>query len=115
MTASVGEPLISEYQIHELYSDPPSVPSTCSAQTSMEGQAGTSTEVLVNTALLAHIEVLESENRILKERVKTLETKRRHFQIEDIAHDDKLVRLYTGFISYMVLISFFEFLGPSVN
>ena len=28
---------------------------------------------------------------------------------------DKLVRLYIGFISYMVLITFFTILGPAIN
>ena len=38
-----------------------------------------------------------------------------YLQIAHIAHDDKLVRLYTGFTSYMVHINFFTFLGPAVN
>ena len=112
MTVSIGEPLVTDYQVHELCDDPPS-----DISTPIKGLTSSSSnsEILVNTALLAHIEVLESENKVLKEKVKTLESKRVHFRIENIAHDDKLVRLYTGFISYMVLLSFFEFLGPSVN
>ena len=39
----------------------------------------------------------------------------KYFCIEDIAHDDGLVRLYTGFISYCVLLNFYKFLGPAVN
>ena len=30
-------------------------------------------------------------------------------------HDDSLVSLYTGFLPYAVLLSFFEFLGPAVH
>ena len=40
---------------------------------------------------------------------------KKYFRIEDIAHDDGLVRLYTGFISYCVLLNFYKFLGPAVN
>lgn len=114
MTVSVGEPLVSDYQVHELYSDSPG-PSDLSTSvqiSNIDGRTDISTEVLANAALLARTEVLESENGSLKEKVKTLETKPCAFRIEDIAHGDKLVRLY---ISYMVLISFFKFLGPSVN
>lgn len=110
---TVSEPLVSDYQVHELYSDSPG-PSdlSTSVQTSnIDGRTDTSTEVSANAALLARIEVLESKNGSLKEKVKTLETKPCAFRIEDVAHGDKLVRLY---ISYMVLISF-KFLGASVN
>ncbi len=37
------------------------------------------------------------------------------FQLEDIAHDDRLVRAYTGFPSYALLLAFYDFLGPAVN
>ena len=30
-------------------------------------------------------------------------------------HVDKLIRFYTGFVSYDVFLSFFNFLGPVVN
>ena len=30
-------------------------------------------------------------------------------------HDDELIRFYTGFVSYAVFLSFFNFLGPVVN
>ena len=36
------------------------------------------------------------------------------FGIDDIAGNDKLVSLYTGFPSYDILLAFFEFLGPAV-
>ena len=36
------------------------------------------------------------------------------FGIDDIAGNDKLVSLYTGFPSYDFLLAFFEFLGPAV-
>jgi len=41
--------------------------------------------------------------------------KTKPFRIEDIASRDSLVRYYTGFISYEILLVFFEFLGPSVH
>ena len=70
-------------------------------------------EVIINTALLTQIEMLESENKLLRQKLAL--PKKTRFGIEDIAHDDGLVKVYTGFISYAVLLSFFEFLGPSVN
>lgn len=72
-------------------------------------------EVVVNTALLVRIEMLASENQMLKKKVGDLELKRQAFRIDDIANDNNLVRLYTGFVSFGVLKSFYEFLGPSVN
>ena len=61
-------------------------------------------------ALLARIEVLEAENAQLKS-----EPQKAYFQLEDIEHDDNLVRFYTGFVSFSIFIAFFEFLGPVVN
>ena len=37
-----------------------------------------------------------------------------HFRIEQIANEDSLIRFYTGFASYSLLLNFYEFLGPSV-
>ena len=30
-------------------------------------------------------------------------------------HDDELIRFYSGFVSYAVFLSFFNFLGPVIN
>ena len=38
-----------------------------------------------------------------------------HFGIHSIQEDDSLISYYTGFPTYKVLQSFFEFLGPSVH
>ena len=62
------------------------------------------------SALLARIELLELENSQLK-----CKSKVNYFRIEDIQDNDKLITFYTGFVSYMVLIAFFKFLGPVVN
>lgn len=72
-------------------------------------------EVVVNTALLVRIEMLESENQLLKKKVESLESRRKAFRIEDISNDDSLTKLYTGFVSFGVLKCFYEFLGPAVN
>jgi len=39
----------------------------------------------------------------------------RPFLSWNITHSDSLVRFYTGFQSYEILVAFFEYLGPSVN
>ena len=110
LTAAVGEPLDSDYQMYELPSDSSELISQESATTTSQ-----STEVVINKALLARIEALEAENHSLKRQLKESTVKRQYFKIEHIRHDDKLVRFYTGFISYMVFQAFFEFLGPVVN
>lgn len=63
------------------------------------------------SALLAKMELLESEHSKVKETL----NKKRYFRIEDIEDSDKLIFFYTGFVSYMVLNAFFEFLGPVVH
>ncbi len=63
------------------------------------------------SALLAKMELLESEHSKVKETL----NKKRYFRIEDIEDSDKLISFYTGFVSYMVLNAFFEFLGPVVH
>ena len=94
----VGEQLRSDYNVHKL-------PGSSSAQS-------TSAESLViNRALLARIEMLEAENASLKKQQNVIS----YFRIESIQHDDKLIRFYTGFVSYTVYLAFFEFLGPVVD
>jgi len=41
--------------------------------------------------------------------------KAKYFRVEQIQNDDNLFQFYTGFISYEVLLAFYEFLGPVVN
>ena len=96
-TTEPGEQIESDYQVHELASA--DSPQDCS------------TNIVLNTALLARIEVLESENICLKSQPKVMG----HFKMEDIQHDDKLVCFYTGFSSFSVFTTFFEFLGPVVE
>ena len=90
-TAVAGEQFDTAYQVHEL----PSIDTVPQ-----------SSEVLVNVALLARIEALEAENASLK-----LLHKVNHFRVEDIQHSDKLVRFYTGFVSFMVFLAFLSSLG----
>ena len=71
------------------------------------------TAILVNTALIARIEALEAENRSLKK--KEIPQPEGPFRIEQIKDDDQLVRFYTGFTSYVIFLTFLEFLGPVVN
>lgn len=73
------------------------------------------TSVLVHTALLARIELLEAQNASLKKENIKMRNKMAHFEIEQIHNNDKLVHFYTGFMSYGLFLSFFEFLGPVVD
>ena len=113
-TASVGEQLETDYYVHELPSD--SGDGECdtgSASASLLKEPSDDTaEVTVRTALLARIEVLEAENHSLRSNVASPQ---QHFRIEQIEHDDSLIRFYTGFPSYRVFAEFYEFLGPVVN
>jgi len=70
-----------------------------------------STTETIHTALLARIEMLESENASLRASL----AERKYFRIEDIQHSNKLVSFYTGFTSFAILKSFFNFLGPVVD
>ena len=72
-----------------------------------------STRVLVDKALISRIELLEAENKDLK--LKLSEIARKTFSVEDVAGNDDLVKLYTGFTTYSVFLAFYDFLGPSVN
>ena len=71
--------------------------------------------------LLARIEALEVENRVLREITSDMISRAQprpvltYFRLERIVHDDSLVRFYTGFGSYELILAFFEFLGPSVD
>ena len=108
MFASVGEQLMSssDYSVHELlYLD---------GECSFAKSADTSdTNVLVNKALVSCIEFLETQNTRLQS---ALRCKRpEFFRLENIASNDKLVKFYTGFSSYAILLAFFHFLGPAVN
>lgn len=78
-------------------------------------QPPSDTGVLVNTALLARVEALEAENSRLKRDLDKCEKKRQYFRLEQVKHDDKLIRFYTGFVSYAIFLLFFNFLGPVVN
>ena len=100
-TVIVGEQLQSDYSVHEL-------PGSSSLQAS--SSESSSDRLLVDHALLACIEMLEAENSHLLKRRSTL-----YFRIEDIQHDDKLVRFCTGFVSYALFLAFFEFLGAAVD
>ena len=96
--------------VHEL-------PSECSEKSAMDtsGISGineSSTNVIVQTALVARIEAFEIENKALHHQ---LSSKSKPFRLSVIAHSDYLVHFYTGFQSYDLLLTFFDFLGPVVN
>lgn len=83
----------------------PSTTSTSSAnERSSDIQISSDLQITVNAAVMARIEMLEHENTRLKHLLDTASKK--PFRLEDIAHDDRLVRAYTGFPSYEVLLNF---------
>lgn len=87
LSASIGKPLLSDYGIYELpdYDD--------------------NRDILLDTALAARIESLETETEHLQSTLST---------IQQISGNDALTRFYTGFALYEILLAFFEFLGPAV-
>ena len=89
-----------EQPVHQL-------PSEC-----MSTAYGPKRDVLVDKVLLACIEFLESENERLKKEKQVVGS---HFRVEQIKHDDKLVHFYTGFISFVLYLAFFSFLGDVVE
>ena len=95
MLAAIGEPLLSDYSVHELPSQEDDKPS--------------------GTALAARVEYLEAETKQLRSHINAdTEQAPLLFRIEQIADNDSLVKFYTGFASYALFLMFFEFLGPSV-
>ena len=95
MCVAVGEPLLSDYGVHEL-----------PLQTS-------SKESDTTTALSARVEYLEAETKHLRNLTDTQKMPLL-FRIEEIADNDSLIKFYTGFASYILFLNFFEFLGPAV-
>ena len=113
MSTPIGEVLLSDFSVYEL-------PGECSSD-SIQNTPGSgvsasnnddSASVIVHTALLARIEALESSNEQLSSQ---LSSQKKYFRLEHISHDDSLVHFYTGFNSYELLITIFQFLGPAVN
>ena len=117
LVTQVGEQLETEYQLHELPTDDSLSTSTSSRTLSSPfssmSATDNSTKVLVDKALLSRIELLEAENKDL--RSKLSKVARKNFSVEDVAGNDDLVKLYTGFTTYSVFLAFYEFLGPSVH
>lgn len=114
LVASIGEQLQQDYHVLELPdSEDVTIPESPPVLPPCDPASTSTSSVLVNTALLARIEVLEAEKKQLETKVSGMT--RAYFRIEDIKHDDALVRFYTGFVSFYVLNAFFEFLGPVVN
>ena len=89
--------------MHELIdsSDQSSIdhPSTSSVSQDVSGtsQAHKESEIIVSTALLAHIEYLQLTNKRLQGDLD--KQKPKNFRLEIIKHNDKLVQFYTSFSS----------------
>ena len=96
MSVGIGEPLLSDFSVH--------VHELC---------VQSDDDKDMTTALAAHVELLEAETKYLGSLVDT-ETAPVFFRIEQISKRNSLVKFYTGFTSYVQLLTFFEFLGTSV-
>ena len=96
LIVSAGEQLLSDYSVHELPG--------CD-----EGS-----DKVIDTALTTRIELLESEIQKIKTK-STGHNESRFFRLEQVAGNDSLIRFYTGFISYALLVTFFDFLGPAAH
>lgn len=65
-----------------------------------------------STALAARVEFLEAESKYLQSTVHA-KTIPQLFRVEQIAKNDSLVQFYTGFSTYQLFLTFFEFLGQA--
>ena len=100
-----------------------SVVTECDASTSTLGESELNSpslptsredlEITVSAAMMARIKMLEQENASLKFSLEM--SLRKPFRLDHISHDERLMRSYTGFSSYVILLAFFDFLGPAVN
>lgn len=84
-----------------------------STDSEMESASTQQVQVTVNAALASQIDLLSSENGLIKSELAL--TKQTLFRIENIAENTSLVSMYTGFSSYEILMAFFAFLGPSTK
>ena len=110
LTASAGEAYFSDYSVHELPSEESCLDVSGGSTFDKTGEHSSETQVVVNTALVARIEALETEAHSLCTKLSM--KKPLYFRLENIAHSDYLVSFYTGF---ELLLAFYEFLGPSVH
>ena len=73
------------------------------------------TDLVIYTALLARIEVLEAENKKLQVQLGETKHSEKSFRLEDIQGNDELICFYTGFASFRIFEAFYEFLGPATQ
>ena len=87
----------------------------CCSSTLVNESLLSQTQVTVTTALLAGIDFLESENAFSQKEKIEIQSSQNFFNIEQIHNNDELVRFYTGFLTYSLLLSFHQFVGPAVD
>ena len=77
--------------------------------TPVHGSASSTTQATINF-LLFRLQRLQEEN----EKLKKEREENSPLRIETIKNDNGLIRLYTGFQTFQLLLTFFNFLGPVV-
>ena len=118
MVTRIGEQLETHFQVHELPTDSMSSASASASAVPVsrfssvsKGNNSSDTSVLVNKALLSKIEYLEAEIKLLRPASQTA-VQNTPFQVEFIASDNKLVKLYTRLSTYSILLEFLASLVP---
>ena len=104
LSTSIGEPLFSDYTVHELPDESSDSAPSSSLQLTEYNTQNSNVNVVVNTALVARIESLEAERNILQSQLS--KCKPGKFCIGDISDNDSLIHFYTGFRTYALLLSF---------
>ena len=105
----VGEALLTDYCLHELLTEIVSSYDNCDDTSVVDGACSSTsvtapaeeTQGLVHAALTACIEFLEAKNKSLTQQ---LALPKAAFRLADIEHNDVLIRFYTGFPSYEILL-----------
>ena len=100
MVADVGEQLDSDYQVHDLPT------SDDISESSITATPSCSTELVVNAALLARIETLERDNRVLTNKLQVAMDQRALSKLLGMTSLLNCTRAFRHMISYYIFLIF---------